>query len=37
MGRIKHTNTPLYYSEDKFKGLPTKQHIILIMIIYDNL
>ncbi len=31
MGQIKHAKSPLYYSEGKFKGLPTKQHIILIM------
>ncbi len=31
MGQIKHAKTPLYYTEGKFKGLPTKQHIILIM------
>ena len=31
MGQIKHGKTPLYYTEGKFKGLPTKQHIILIM------
>ncbi len=31
IGQIKHAKTPLYYTEGKFKGLPTKQHIILIM------
>jgi hypothetical protein len=31
MGQIKHAKSPLYYTEGKFKGLPTKQHIILIM------
>jgi len=31
MGQIKHAKTSLYYTEGKFKGLPTKQHIILIM------
>ena len=35
MGQIKHAKTPLYYKEGKFKGMPTKQHIILIMIIFD--
>jgi hypothetical protein len=31
MGQIKHSKTELYYKEGKFKGLPTKQHIIVIM------
>lgn len=31
IGQIKHAKTPLYYTEGKYKGLPTKQHIILIM------
>ncbi len=31
MGQIKHGKTPLYYTEGKFKGLPTKQHIIVIL------
>ncbi len=35
MGQIKYGKTPLYYTEGKFKGIPTKQHIILIMIIFD--
>jgi hypothetical protein len=35
MGQIKHAKTPLYYTEGKYKGMPTKQHIILIMIIFD--
>ncbi len=35
MGQIKHAKTPLYYTEGKFKGLPTKQHIILIMHAYS--
>jgi len=35
MGQIKHGKTPLYYTEGKFKGLPTKQHIILIMHAYS--
>ena len=35
MGQIKQAKTPLYYTEGKFKGLPTKQHIILIMHAYS--
>ena len=35
MGQIRSSKTPLYYTEGKFKGMPTKQHIILIMIIFD--
>ena len=35
MGQMKHSKTPLYYTEGKFKGLPTKQHIILIMHAYS--
>ena len=35
MGQIKHGKTPLYYTEGKFKGMPTKQHIILIMHAYS--
>ncbi len=35
MGQIKHAKTPLYYTEGKFKRLPTKQHIILIMHAYS--
>jgi hypothetical protein len=31
MGQIKHGKTPLYYTEGKFKGMPTKQHIIVIL------
>jgi hypothetical protein len=31
LGQMKHTNTPLYYTDGKFIGLPTKQHIILII------
>ncbi len=31
MGQIKHSRSPLYYTEGKFKGLPTKQHIIVIL------
>jgi hypothetical protein len=35
LGQMKKSNTPLYYSEGKYKGLPTKQHIILIMHAYS--
>jgi hypothetical protein len=35
MGQIRSSKTPLYYTEGKFKGLPTKQHIILIMHAYS--
>jgi hypothetical protein len=35
MGQIRSAKTPLYYTEGKFKGLPTKQHIILIMHAYS--
>lgn len=31
MGQIKKLKTPLYYIDGKYKGMPTKQHIILIM------
>ena len=31
LGQIKKANTPLYYLSGKFKDLPTKQHIVLIM------
>ena len=31
LGQIKHMKTPLYYKDGKYKGLPTKQHIILIL------
>ncbi len=31
MGQIRHAKTPLYYMDGKYKGMPTKQHIILIM------
>jgi len=33
MDQIK--KTPLYYTDGKFKGMPTKQHIILIMHAYS--
>ncbi len=35
MGQIRSSKTPLYYTEGKLKGLPTKQHIILIMHAYS--
>ena len=35
MGQIRSSKTLLYYTEGKFKGLPTKQHIILIMHAYS--
>lgn len=31
LAQIKKAKTPLYYTEGKFKYLPTKQHIVLIM------
>ena len=31
LGQIKKAKTPLYYNNGKYAGLPTKQHIILIM------
>lgn len=31
LGQIKKAKTPLYYTEGKYKGLPTKQHIILLL------
>lgn len=35
LGQIKAANTPLFYTSGKYKGLPTKQHIILIMYAYS--
>ena len=35
MGQIRKSNTQLYYTDGKYKGLPTKQHIILIMHAYS--
>lgn len=32
---MKALKTPLFYKEGKYKGLPTKQHIILIMYAYS--
>lgn len=31
LGQMKKSNTSLYYLEGKYKGLPTKQHLILIL------
>ena len=31
LGQMKKAKTPLYYNNGKYAGLPTKQHIILIM------
>ena len=31
LGQMKKAKTPLYYDNGKYVGLPTKQHIILIM------
>lgn len=35
LGQMKASNAPLFYKEGKYKGLPTKQHIILIMYAYS--
>ena len=35
LGQIKKSKDPLFYKEGKYKGLPTKQHIILIMYAYS--
>lgn len=35
LGQMKTAKTPFFYSEGKYKGLPTKQHIILIMHAYS--
>lgn len=35
LGQMKKSNTPLYYLEGKYKGLPTKQHLILIFHAYS--
>ncbi len=37
LGQIKVANTPLFYTEGKYKDLPTKQHIILILHGYSPL
>ena len=31
LGQMKKQKTPLYYKDGKYKGYPTKQHIILIL------
>jgi hypothetical protein len=31
LGQMKKAKTPLFYTEGKYKGLPTKQHVILIL------
>ena len=33
--QIKNNNTQLYYTQGKYKGLPTKQHLILILHAYS--
>lgn len=35
LGQMKKTSTPLYYTFGKYKDLPTKQHIILILHAYS--
>lgn len=35
LGQMKALKTPLFYKEGKYKGLPTKQHIVLIMYAYS--
>ena len=35
LAQMKASKTPLFYKEGKYKGLPTKQHIILIMYGYS--
>jgi Zn-dependent metalloprotease len=35
LGQMKKAKTPLYYIQGKFKGLPTKQHLILILYGYS--
>lgn len=35
LGQMKKLNTPLYHSEGKYKGLPTKQHLVLIFNAYS--
>lgn len=35
LGQMKNTQIPLYYSQGKYKGLPTKQHLILILHAYS--
>ena len=35
LGQIKKAKTPLFYKDGKYKGLPTKQHLILIIHAYS--
>jgi hypothetical protein len=35
LGQMKKAKTKLYYTSGKYKGMPTKQHIILIMYAYS--
>jgi hypothetical protein len=35
LAQMKKFNTPLYYTEGKYKGLPTKQHLVLILHAYS--
>lgn len=35
LAQIKNNNTPLYYNDGDYKGLPTKQHLILILHAYS--
>ena len=35
LGQMKALKTPLFYTNGKYKGLPTKQHVILIMYAYS--
>lgn len=35
LGQMKYSKTPLFYTKGKYKGMPTKQHIILIMYGYS--
>ncbi len=35
LAQMKKANTPLYLKEGKYKGLPTKQHLVLILHAYS--
>lgn len=35
LNQIKNSSTPLYYTQGKYKGLPTPQHLILILHAYS--
>lgn len=35
LGQMKNTNEYLYYTKGKYKGLPTKQHLLLILHAYS--